>query len=138
MTTQFKFNQWNCWVGVYYGTFGDPLTGPFYVGGEPLKATRIKRPVDAMMYVDSATHWFYSPLVWPFDKDVNLDGMMDSDDAIYTGDLAFSFNAGRPTVHNNGCNVTLLDAHAEWVSFKKLWQVDRANKVVHSFWYLED
>ena len=77
---------WNCWVGVYYGAFGNPLTGPFYYGGEvkPLKATRIKKPVDAMLYMDTVTHDVYSPLVWPFDKDVNRDGMMDSMDAIYT------------------------------------------------------
>jgi prepilin-type processing-associated H-X9-DG protein len=48
------------------------------------------------------------------------------------------FNSGRPTVHNNGDNVTLLDGHVEWVPFKKLWQINAAKKVVHSFWYLQD
>ena len=134
-TTQFK--DWNCWVGVNYGAFGNPLTGPFYYGGEvkPLKATRIKKPVDAMMYLDTVTHYVYSPLVWAFDRDLNRDGMMDSMDAVYTTE--FSFNNGRPTVHNNGANVTLLDGHVERVPFKKLWAW-RNNKIVHSFWYMED
>ena len=48
------------------------------------------------------------------------------------------FNSGRPTVHSDGANVTLLDGHVERVSFKKLWQVDKAKKVIHSFWYLND
>ena len=37
-----------------------------------------------------------------------------------------------------GANLTLLDGHVERVSFKKLWQIDAAKKVVHSFWYMED
>jgi len=132
-----QLNTWNCWVGVYYGAFGNPLTGPFYYGGEvkPLKAARIKKPVDAMMYMDTVTHYVYSPLVWTFDRDVNRDGMMDTHDGVYAGE--FSFNNGRPTVHNNGANVTLLDGHSEYVSFKKLWEW-RSNKAIHSFWYLED
>jgi prepilin-type N-terminal cleavage/methylation domain-containing protein/prepilin-type processing-associated H-X9-DG protein len=135
--TTAQFNDWNCWVSVYYGAFGNPLTGPFYYGGEvkPLKATRIKKPVDAMMYIDAVTHYVYSPLVWTFDRDVNRDGMPDSMDAVYTTE--FAFNNGRPTVHNNGANVTLLDGHAERVPFKKLWEW-RNNRIVHSFWYLED
>jgi prepilin-type N-terminal cleavage/methylation domain-containing protein/prepilin-type processing-associated H-X9-DG protein len=131
------FKAWNCWVGVNYGLFGNPLTGPLYYGGEvkPLKATRIKKPVDAMMYLDTVTHYVYSPLVWPFDRDLNRDGMMDSMDAVYTTE--FPFNNGRPTVHNNGANVTLLDGHVERLPFKKLWEW-RNNKIVHSFWYMED
>jgi prepilin-type processing-associated H-X9-DG protein len=49
-----------------------------------------------------------------------------------------AYNYGRPTVHSGGANVTLLDGHVERVRFKKLWQVDSANKVVNSFWYMED
>jgi prepilin-type processing-associated H-X9-DG protein len=41
-------------------------------------------------------------------------------------------------VHSEGANVTLLDGHAERVSFKNLWQVNTAGRVVHSFWYMED
>jgi prepilin-type N-terminal cleavage/methylation domain-containing protein/prepilin-type processing-associated H-X9-DG protein len=128
---------WNCWVGVYYGGFGNPLTGLFYYGDnvQPIKTTRIKKPADAMMYMDTVTHYVYSPLVWTFDRDLNGDKMMDSSDGVYTGE--YSFNNGRPNVHNNGANVTLLDGHAERVPFKKLWEW-RNNKIVHSFWYLED
>ena len=128
---------WNCWVGVYYGAFGNPLTGPFYYGNElkPIKSTRIRKPVDAMMYMDAVTHYVYSPLVWAFDKDVNRDGMMDSMDGVLTTESPF--NNGRPTVHNNGANVTLLDGHCERVPFKKLWEW-RSNRITHSFWYLED
>jgi prepilin-type N-terminal cleavage/methylation domain-containing protein/prepilin-type processing-associated H-X9-DG protein len=132
-----QLTSWNCWVGVYYGAFGDPLTGPFYYGGQvkPLKASRVKKPVDAMMYMDAVTHYVYSPLVWSFDRDVTRDGMMDTSDGVYAGE--FPFNNGRPTVHNNGANVTLLDGHAEHVPFKKLWEW-RNNKATHSFWYMED
>ena len=49
-----------------------------------------------------------------------------------------AFNNARPTVHNNGANVILLDGHVERIAFKKLWlPVDRAGKM-HSFWYMED
>jgi len=131
------WTSWNCWVGVYYGLYGNPLTGPFYYGNEmkPMNATRIKKPADAMMYMDTVTHYVYSPLVWAFDKDVNGDRMMDTSDGVYAGE--FSFNNGRPTVHNNGANVTLMDGHAERVPFKKLWEW-RNNRIVHSFWYMED
>ena len=135
--TTAEFNTWNCWVGVYYGAFGNPLTGPFYYGGQvkPLKAARIKKPADAMMYMDTVTHYVYSPLVWSFDRDITGDRMMDTSDGVYAGE--HSFNNGRPTVHNNGANVTLLDGHAERVPFKKLWEW-RNNKIIHSYWYLED
>jgi prepilin-type N-terminal cleavage/methylation domain-containing protein/prepilin-type processing-associated H-X9-DG protein len=136
-STSSGYDSWNCWIGVYYGAFGSPLTGPFYYGNEmkPLNASRIKKPVDAMIYMDTVTHYVYSPLVWNFDKDVNGDRILDSMDAVYSTE--FPFNNGRPTVHNNGANVTLLDGHVERVPFRKLWEL-RNNKVVHSFWYLED
>jgi len=131
------WNAWNCWVGVYYGAFGNPLTGPFYYGNnmQPIKATRIKKPADALMYMDTVTHYVYSPLVWAFDLDLDSDGMKDSSGGVNAGE--FPFNDGRPTVHSSGANVALLDGHVERVRFKKLWEW-RNNKIVHSFWYLED
>jgi len=131
------WNTWNCWVGVYYGAFGNPLTGPFYYGNDmkPIASTRIRKPADAMMYMDTVTHYVYSPLVWSFDQDANGDKMVDSSGGVYAGE--FPFNDARPTVHNKGANVTLLDGHAERVPFQKLWEW-RNNKIVHSFWYLED
>jgi prepilin-type processing-associated H-X9-DG protein len=56
---------------------------------------------------------------WAFDKDANGDGMMDSSSGVYAGE--FAFNDARPTAHNSGANVTLLDGHAERAPFKKLW-----------------
>ena len=129
--------EWNCWVGVYYGGFGDPLTAPFYYGNEmrPLKASRIRKPADAMMFMDTVTFWVFTPLIWAFDRDVNGDGMMDSMDAVLSP--AYPFNMGRPTVHNQGANVTLMDGHAERVPFKRLWEW-RNNTIVHSYWYVND
>ncbi|MBI3853364.1 MAG: type II secretion system protein [Verrucomicrobia bacterium] len=133
---------WNCWIGANFGAYGnvsgDPLSGPFYyIDYVPsLKASRIRKPDDAMTFMDTITHYVYSP-VYPgyhFTLDLDRDGVKDTMPQYPD----WPFNFGRPTVHNNGCNVTLLDGHVEWVSFKKLWQVDKANKVVHSFWYLED
>jgi len=136
---------WDVYVGAYFGHDSKvPFTALFYwydpvfSPTAPVKAASIRHPADAMMYLDSSlwrgtpTYRVASPLAFPFDRDVNGDGMMDSSNG--WGD----FNGGRPTVHNDGCNVTLLDGHVEWVPFKKLWQVDPANKVVHSFWYLDD
>jgi len=128
---------WNCWVGVYYGLYGNPLTAPFYYGNEmkPVKSSRFNNPSDAMMYMDVVTHYIYSPLVWSFDQDANKDGMADSMSGVYTTEYAF--NNGRPTVHGQACNVTLMDGHAERVGFKKLWDW-RGSKVTHSYWYVND
>ena len=49
-----------------------------------------------------------------------------------------AYNWGRPTAHSSGANATLLDGHVERVPFKKLWQVDPPERLVHSFWYIED
>ncbi len=129
---------WNCWIGANFGAYGTPLSGPFYyIDNIPsLKASTIKKPADAMTFMDTNDHYVYSPVEqnYYFSLDLNGDGVKDTMPQ-YPG---VPFNNGRPTVHNNGCNVTLLDGHVEWVSFKKLWQVGAGNKVVHSFWYMED
>ncbi len=130
--------NWNCWIGANFGAFGKPLSGPFYYGDNtpPLNVSRIPKPADALMFMDTLTHYVYSPVEmnYRFTLDFNRDGAVDS--MPQYPDTAFNF--GRPTVHNNGANVTLLDGHVERVGFKKLWEVDAAKKVVHSFWYLED
>jgi prepilin-type N-terminal cleavage/methylation domain-containing protein/prepilin-type processing-associated H-X9-DG protein len=133
---------WNSWVGAHFGAYGNPLSGPFYYGlpNNPptpcLKASRIKKPADAMTFMDTITHYVYAPADpnYGFTLDLNGDGQVDTMPQY----PETPFNSGRPTVHNNGDNVTLLDGHVEWVAFKKLWQVNAAKKVVHSFWYLLD
>ena len=130
--------NWNCWIGVNFGAFGNPLSGPFYYGDNtpPLPASRINKPADAMVFMDTLTHYVYSPVdaSYRFVLDLNGDGKADTMPQYPDT----PFNNGRPTVHNNGANVTLLDGHIERVGFKKLWEIDAAKKVVHSFWYMED
>jgi prepilin-type N-terminal cleavage/methylation domain-containing protein/prepilin-type processing-associated H-X9-DG protein len=133
-----EFNAWNSWVGAHFGAYGNPLSGPFYYGPQtpPLRASRIKKPADAMTFMDTLTHYVYAPADpnYRFTLDLDRDGPVDTMPQY----PKVPFNHGRPTVHHNGDNVALLDGHVEWVSFKKLWQIDAAKKVVHSFWYLED
>jgi len=134
--------HWNCWIGVSFGAYGNPLTGPFYYHLDssknkmpPLRASRINKASDALMFMDTSDYYVYTPSdpSYVFKLDMNHDGMKDSFDAYPD----WPFNHGRPTVHNNGANVTLLDGHVERVPFPKLWEF-RNNKMVHSFWYLED
>lgn len=136
--TPMSKTNWNCWIGANFGAFGQPLSGPFYYGDRtpPLSVSRIPKPADAMMLMDTLTHYVYSPVEvsYRFTLDMNKDGMVDT--MPQYPDTAF--NSGRPTVHNNGANLTLLDGHVERVGFKQLWQVDASKRVVHSFWYMED
>ena len=136
---------WNCWIGANFGYGNDPtykLTAPFFYAvlsgsrNPPLKAGRVKKPSDAMIFMDSLSHYVYSPVepAYNFTLDMNGDGVPDT--MPQYPDVPF--NNGRPTVHSNGSNVTLLDGHVERVSFKRLWEVDKSKKVVHSFWYLND
>ncbi|MBI3852048.1 MAG: type II secretion system protein [Verrucomicrobia bacterium] len=134
------WGNWNSWIGANMGNPGNPLSGPFYYGGadiQPLKASRIKKPDDAMMFMDAFDHYIYDPVDpgFHFTRDADHDKVPDSGGG---GEDNIAFNNARPTVHNNGANVTLLDGHVERVPFKKLWQVDKSWNVVHSFWYLED
>ena len=134
---------WNCWIGVSVGS--PPTTrlgGMFYYGSTifgqplkpPLKAARIKKPSDALAFMDTLWYYVYSPAdpVMQFNADSDGDGKFDTL-AQYS-----PFSHGRPTVHNGGANVGLLDGHVERVPYKKLWNIDSANKVTHSFWWLDD
>ena len=130
--------NWNCWVGANFGAYGNPLSAPFYYGDQirPLAASRIAKPADAMLFMDTITHYVYSPADpnYRFTLDLDHDGVVDTmpqyPDTPY--------NSGRPRVHNDGSNLALLDGHVERVAFKKLWQIDASKKVTHSYWYLED
>ena len=133
---------WNCWIGINYGPYGHPLSGPFFYridsrgkANPPLKVSRIRKPADALAFMDTLFYYVYSPAErnYYFTVDMTGDGMLDSFNA-YPG---WPFNHARPTVHNFGANVGLLDGHVERVPFKKLWNA-RGGVVTHSFWYLED
>ena len=130
--------DWNCWIGANFGAYGDPFTAPFYYidSTKPLIAFRVKNPADAMLFMDTITHYVYSPAdaYYYFTLDLDGDGVKDSMPQY----PYVAYNNARPTVHSGGANVTLLDGHVERVSFKKLWQINAAGKVVHSFWYMED
>lgn len=131
-------DNWNCWIGANFGAYGSPLSGPFYYGNTgtpPLNGSRIKKPADALLYMDTVTHYIYSPThsSYKFTRDLDGDGKVDT-----MGQYSVAYNYGRPTVHSQGANVALLDGHAERVPFKKLWNVDSGGNVTHSFWYLED
>lgn len=139
-TTSSGINGWNSWIGANFGAFGNPLSAPFYYGNgkppkKPLKASHIKKASDALMFMDAITHYVYSPAdpSYKFTRDKDGDGMLDSQ-AQYPD---YAYNWGRPKVHNNGCNVTLLDGHVERIPFKQLWRVESTGKL-HSFWYLDD
>ncbi len=88
-----------------------------------------------MRFMDAVTHYVYSPVQWPFNAHAVPGGDFDTTDRHFP---PTPFSYARPTVHNNGANVTLLDGHVEHVSFKKLGKLDPGNgKVAHSFWYME-
>ncbi len=84
------------------------------------------------MFMDTDRYCVYPPTLRPFTADSDGDGVMDSDPSY------MPYSQGRPTVHSNGADVTLLDGHVERVAFKKLWGTKAGGIPVHSFWYLED
>jgi prepilin-type N-terminal cleavage/methylation domain-containing protein/prepilin-type processing-associated H-X9-DG protein len=129
---------WNCWIGANFGRYGNPLSGPFYYidNISSLNASRIKKPADALMFMDTITHYVYSPVdtAYQFTLDLDGDGVRDTMPQYPN----VPYNNACPRVHASGANVTLLDGHVERVAFKKLWNVDNTGKVTHSFWYMED
>ena len=86
---------WNCWIGANYCFLGSQLYAPFYYAnyGPPLSVSRIRKPADAMIFMDTLYQYVYSPVEYPFDTDVNGDGMNDSWLARYTTGV---FNYARP------------------------------------------
>jgi len=133
--------NWNCWIGVNFGTYRTKLNGMFFyqIDGsgnhQALKSTRIRKPYDALMFMDTDYFYVYSPMLRPFNYDSDGDGQDDSDRSYAP------YSHGRPTVHNRGANVALLDGHVERVAFKKLWAITNSpapGSPAHSFWNLED
>jgi prepilin-type N-terminal cleavage/methylation domain-containing protein/prepilin-type processing-associated H-X9-DG protein len=141
------FNLWNCYIGAHFGRGNNAacaLSGPFYYGSPelsgktslPLKASVIRKPAQALFYLDTIAHYVYSLADSGYrpDLDVDRDGNRDTCSASW--DERSPFNAGRPTVHNRGCNVTLLDGHVERVPMKILWRTDRSGWPLHPYWHL--
>jgi prepilin-type N-terminal cleavage/methylation domain-containing protein/prepilin-type processing-associated H-X9-DG protein len=142
--TEFKaIGSWDTWIGANYGWYDSSrLTAPFYYAGSSdgkpnpaVKISRIRKTSDALIYMDTASFFVYSPVQFPFSRDMDGDGMLD--DGMESFGYITPYNSGRPKVHSVGVNVTLLDGHVERVAFKKLWENNRG-VVVHSFWYMED
>jgi prepilin-type N-terminal cleavage/methylation domain-containing protein/prepilin-type processing-associated H-X9-DG protein len=123
---------WNCWIGANITTIPrSPENAPFYYVslGAPFEGGQVRNPSGALMFMDTAAYWVYTPVDWPFTWPAGGGGIPNSG--------PYPFNNARPKVHNNGANVTLLDGHVERVPFNKLWQIDlRTGNVVHPFWYL--
>ena len=139
--TSTGIGNWNCWIGVNYGRYrADKLGAMFYYrrsgGAEnpPMKTSRIRNPSDAMAFMDTLWYYVYSPAepLNKFNADSDGDGVNDT-----LGQYK-PFSHGRPTVHNTGANVGLLDGHVERVAYKKLWNIDGSGNVTHSFWWLDD
>jgi prepilin-type N-terminal cleavage/methylation domain-containing protein/prepilin-type processing-associated H-X9-DG protein len=133
--------NWNCWIGANFGTYAAKLNGMFFYQMDgngnhaALKSTRIKKPHDALMFMDTDGYYVYSPMLRAFVYDSDGDGVGDSDPNYAP------YSHGRPTVHGSGANVSLLDGHVERVAFKKLWAITNspaAGSPAHSFWNLED
>jgi prepilin-type N-terminal cleavage/methylation domain-containing protein/prepilin-type processing-associated H-X9-DG protein len=136
-TGSWNSTNWNCWIGPYFGaTPPSALTAPFYYGIPGSTPTLnvgalIKKPSDAMLFMDCVTGYIYSPQTWSWVLDQNGDGYPDT----MSNYPSTAFNWARPTVHNNGANVALVDGHVERVAFKLLWAVKRDVTPAHRFWY---
>jgi prepilin-type N-terminal cleavage/methylation domain-containing protein/prepilin-type processing-associated H-X9-DG protein len=132
---------WDTWIGANFGTVNSGLKAvPFYYAQQssgalspPLKVSRVGKPSDALIYMDTVTHYVYSPAQYTFTEDRDGDGMLDNGLPQYST----PYNFGCPKVHSTGANVALLDGHAERVPFKLLW-ANKAGVVTHSFWYIDD
>ena len=134
--------NWNCYIGCYFGAYGEAvalptyngISAPFYYGNrvKPMPASKIKRPAQAMIYTDTITHYLYSPLAYPFSVDQDGDGKIDT-----WPNYGYAYNWGRPTVHSGGCNVTAADGHVERVAFRVLWKMTREDELASRFWYME-
>ena len=132
--------DWNCWIGCNFSSRANPLCAPFYyhiVGSQvraPCKAAAIRKPSEALMLMDTSFYYVYSPA----DPNYKFNAHSD-DDGIYDTLSGYGpYSRARPTVHNNGANVTLLDGRVERVAFRKLWHIDTATgNVTHPYWYMD-
>jgi prepilin-type N-terminal cleavage/methylation domain-containing protein len=136
--------NWNTYIGCNFAAYGNKIqhgtysgiSGPFYYGNfnSAMPYSRFKRPAQAMIYIDTITHYLYSPLEpgYKFTLDLDGDGVLDS-----MSNYNYAYNWGRPTVHNKGDNVTSADGHVEHVSFKTLWALTPGGQMKSQWWYME-
>jgi prepilin-type N-terminal cleavage/methylation domain-containing protein/prepilin-type processing-associated H-X9-DG protein len=128
--------QWNCWIGANFGEGGqNPLTAPFCYEdqGPPLKADRVQRPSQALIYADSVYEFIYSPVDPNLKLTIDMDGDDMSDTSAASGGCPY--NVCRPKVHNNGCNAAMLDGRVEHVPFKVLWN-NVNGTMTCQYWYM--
>lgn len=139
-----SLDHWKGWIGVNYGGFNNasfPAPAPFVYGSngstpcDPIVIPKVKHPESWMMLLDAQSWGVYTPVNsgWRFDDDMDGDGLLDTMSAL--GKLGMIYNGANPRVHDNGCNVGLVDGHVEWVAFEDLWKIDGEGKVTHTFWY---
>jgi prepilin-type N-terminal cleavage/methylation domain-containing protein/prepilin-type processing-associated H-X9-DG protein len=137
-TGSWNSTNWNCWIGPYFGATppASEITAPFYYGipgATPCLnvSAAIKRASDVMLFMDCVTGYIYSPKTWPWVLDQNGDGKPDT----MSNYPYAAFNWARPTVHNDGGNVALMDGHVERTPFKALWALKPDQTPAHRFWY---
>jgi prepilin-type N-terminal cleavage/methylation domain-containing protein/prepilin-type processing-associated H-X9-DG protein len=138
--------NWNAYIGCNFGAYGatvqhgtyNGLSAPFYYGNNnpAMPYSRFKRPAQAMIFMDTITHYVYSPIQpgYAFTLDLDGDGTGPKDSMSNYG---YSYNWGRPTVHSKGANVTSADGHVERVNFKVLWALTPAGQMKSQWWYME-
>ncbi len=134
--------NWNCYIGCNFTGHAtvtaasySGVAAPFHYGdiAPPMPASRIRRPVQAMIFMDTITHYVYSPVdpSYMFTQDLDHDGALDS-----MSDHGVAYNWARPTVHNGGANVTAADGHVERVLFRDLWRVNLSHQITSPWWYM--
>jgi prepilin-type processing-associated H-X9-DG protein len=85
------------------------------------------------MLMDTSSYYVYSPA----DPAYKFNGHSDDDGIVDTLASYSPYSRARPTVHNNGANLTMLDGRVERVPFKRLWKIDAQGRVVHPYWYMD-
>jgi prepilin-type N-terminal cleavage/methylation domain-containing protein/prepilin-type processing-associated H-X9-DG protein len=129
-------NNWNCWIGVNFGQqeyapfiYHIPSSGPAV---SPQKLSRISKPSQVIAFIDGLDNYVYNPTTpaYKFTLDLDGDGMLDS-----MSKDGVAYNFARPTVHDKGANVGLLDGHVERVNFKILWQ-NNSGTMLNPYWFL--
>ncbi len=135
-------DEWNGWIGPNY--CWDAKSAPFYyhvysgASRPSLKSDKLRFHQELMAFMDVKRYFVYNP----FDTTINCSFVRDADDdgifdsLIELNGKARDYNLGRPKIHSDACNVTLLDGHVERVSYEELWHVEDGvnNYPSHSYW----